>query len=544
MTTTNVPQITFSAAGVIIPTAEDVLRGVIADMQQAFGGVLTLSADVPITLSTPQGQLATSWAAEIFSAYENFLYQSTQTDPAYAVGRWQDAIARIYFIYRIGAQPTVLQVACLGLNGVPIPVGSVIRDAAGNIYSCTTDGVIPVSGTITLPFANTVTGPIGVPGTNEVSIYQAIPGWDSVTVASGVLGNTTESRSAFETRRAATVAGNSFGAIGSIIGKVAQVPGVTDYFGYDNATGSPATIAGVTVPARSIYIAAVGGDPAAIAQAIWSKKAPGCGYFGNTTVTVYDPNPVYDTPPSYQVSFEIPGALQILFAVNMKTNAFVPANAVTLIQNAIINAFAGGDGGPRARLGSTLFASRFYSAVGLLGSWAQLVSLYVGSNNNPGAIFAGTIAGTTLTVASTASGAVAIGQTISDANGDIAAGTVITAGSGASWTVSRSQTVAGASFTGTGSGTNLTVSAVTGKIEVGNTIAGTGVPAGTKIVSQTSGTPGGAGVYVTSGATTSSAAALTAAKTITGAVPNLNDLSVDADQEPEIVADNIAVVFA
>jgi hypothetical protein len=67
-----------------------------------------------------------------------------------------------------------------------------------------------------------------------------------------------------------------------------------------------------------------------------------------------------------------------------------------------------------------------------------------------------------------------------------------------------------ASFTATGSGTNLTTSAVTGFIRIGSTIAGTGVPAGTTIVSQTSGTANGAGVYVTSAATTSSGAALTA----------------------------------
>jgi len=60
-------------------------------------------------------------------------------------------------------------------------------------------------------------------------------------------------------------------------------------------------------------------------------------------------------------------------------------------------------------------------------------------------------------------------------------------------------------LTATGSGTNLTVSAVnTGAIPLGCTIAGSGVTAGTKIVSQTSGTPGGAGVYVTDQSSTAS----------------------------------------
>lgn len=68
----------------------------------------------------------------------------------------------------------------------------------------------------------------------------------------------------------------------------------------------------------------------------------------------------------------------------------------------------------------------------------------------------------------------------------------------------------GATFTASGSGTNLTVSAVTGVLTPGETLGTTtGITAGTTIVSQTSGTPGGAGVYVTSAATTISAATAT-----------------------------------
>lgn len=72
-----------------------------------------------------------------------------------------------------------------------------------------------------------------------------------------------------------------------------------------------------------------------------------------------------------------------------------------------------------------------------------------------------------------------------------------------------------AAFTGTGSGTNLTTTSVTGIIKIGDTVTGTGAPAGTTIVSQTSGTAGGAGVYVTSVATTSSSASL-----VSGGIPS------------------------
>lgn len=66
-----------------------------------------------------------------------------------------------------------------------------------------------------------------------------------------------------------------------------------------------------------------------------------------------------------------------------------------------------------------------------------------------------------------------------------------------------------ASFTGTGSGTTLTAASVTGFIRSGDAVTGTGVPAGTTIVTQLTGTTGGAGTYQTSAATTSSSASLT-----------------------------------
>ena len=58
--------------------------------------------------------------------------------------------------------------------------------------------------------------------------------------------------------------------------------------------------------------------------------------------------------------------------------------------------------------------------------------------------------------------------------------------------------------------TQLTVSAVAGGQIVANAvIAGVGIPTGTLALNQISGTPGGAGVYTTSVATTASSSALT-----------------------------------
>ena len=69
----------------------------------------------------------------------------------------------------------------------------------------------------------------------------------------------------------------------------------------------------------------------------------------------------------------------------------------------------------------------------------------------------------------------------------------------------------GATFTASAGtpDTELVVTAVTGLISIGDTVSGTGITAGTTILSQISGTPGGAGTYGLSASNTTSAATVT-----------------------------------
>jgi hypothetical protein len=441
--TTNVPGPAFTANGFIPPAQSAVLAGVQEDWNVAFGTTLNFGTTGGAgTNPTPQGQITASEAAIVSNAYDLYCALLRMFDPAYAVGQWQDALGRIYFITRIPSQPTVLQCPCSGLTGAVLPSGSQIVDKSGNLYASTAAATIPSGGSVTVPFAALIPGPIPVPSTNGVSIYRAVTGWDSVTVSSGVLGNDTESRAAFETRRRAAVAKNARGILPAMLGTVLDVAGVIDAYAVENDSGSPVTVGGVSLVANSVYVAVAGGVSADIANALWSKKAPGCAWNGNTSVTVYDQNPAYNPPyPSYTVQFQRPSSLQILFAVTILSGPLVPADATTQIQTAIIAAFAGVDGGQRAKIGGTILSTRFYNPIAALGSWAQIVSIYLGCLNVPSATFTGSIAGTTLTVSAVASGTIAIGQTLVDATGNILPGTTITAGSGSTWTVSVSQTL-------------------------------------------------------------------------------------------------------
>lgn len=74
----------------------------------------------------------------------------------------------------------------------------------------------------------------------------------------------------------------------------------------------------------------------------------------------------------------------------------------------------------------------------------------------------------------------------------------------------------GASFTGSAGSptTQLVVTAVTGYLSVGDTVAGTGITNGTTIASQISGTPGGAGTYGLSASNSASSASCTSTSNV------------------------------
>jgi hypothetical protein len=450
--TSSVPRPAWTDRGFVAPAESAILAGAQADLNAAFGGNLNPG------LSTPQGQLATSLAAIVAARYDEFVALTNAVDPAFAAGRMQDGIARIYFITRLPALPTIVEAACTGLPGVVIAAGAAAQATDGTLYHCTGTVTIPVGGSVAAQFAAAITGPIACPAGSLTTIYQAVPGWDTIiNAADGVLGVNVETRAAFEARRGQSVAKNSAGMLTSILGSVLGVPGVLDAYATENPSASAATIGGVSIAAHALYVAVTGGDSLAVATAIWRKKPPGCAYAGNTTVTVTDTNSGYSLPlPTYAVTFEIPAATAVKFAVRIVNSAAVPSNALALIQAAIIAAFAGADGGPRARIGSAIYASRFYAAVAALGAWAQVVSITVGTGS--AAAVTGAIAATTLTVSAVASGTLAVGQLLTGPN--VAPSTYITAlgtgtGGTGTYTVGVSQTAASAAIAATALGNNV-----------------------------------------------------------------------------------------
>lgn len=374
----SVPKIQFTPAGLVIPAETDVLAGVQADINAAFGGGLNPA------LETPQGQLASSQAAVIGDKNNEFALFVNQVDPQYSADRFQDAIGRIYFMSRKPATPTTVQATVNGLAGTVIPGGTLAQDTSGNMYACSGNVTIDATGSATAEFQNIENGPIPCAAGTLTRVYQAIPGWDAIAnAADGTMGSDVESRADFEYRRKNSVAKNGTGTPQAIYAEVFALADVLDVYVKDNPTGSAVNTGSTNYPiaAHAVYVAVVGGADADIASAIWRKKDLGCDTNGNTTVTVVDPSGYSYPQPSYSIKFQRPASLAVKFAVRIVNDPSLPSNIVTLVKNAIIARFDGADGTTRERIGATILASRYYGAVVSVASNVSLLDVLIGTSS-------------------------------------------------------------------------------------------------------------------------------------------------------------------
>lgn len=371
----NVPTIQFTATGLVLPSESALLSGAFEIIDDAVGGGLKQS------LKTPQGQIATSLAKIIADKNEQIAYIANQVDPDYSEGLWQDAIGAIYFLSRKVALPTTVACECVGEVGKTIAAGSKATDLSGNVYVCVDGGEIPAGGSITLNFQNIKTGPIPCPANSLVYIYQSDAGWDTINnPADGVLGRAVESRADFEYRRRNSVALMAHGTLESIYSAVANLDGVLDVYCFENDTDAVIT-AGATsysLAKNSIYVAVIGGSDADIGVAILEKKGSGCNMNGNTSVVIPDDENYAYPYPTYTIKFHRPDPYALKFYVSIVDNTSLPSNIEDLIKAAIISAFTGEDGGQRARIGSTVFASRYYGPVALTSTFVSIIEILLG----------------------------------------------------------------------------------------------------------------------------------------------------------------------
>lgn len=392
MPTTSVPLPQFTPTGLVTASEQAILNGVLADYVAAFAATgKTLNTE----LTTPQGQLASSQAYMV-AAFQAMLAQLiANVDPLTSSGAYQDALGRIYFLTRQQATYAFVSADVGGVVGAMLPQGSQVRSSDGTIWASVIAVTFDNAGAATVSFQATTPGALPVAGVDDLRIYQQVPGWESVTnSAPSVPGRNVEGRADFETRRNDSVQIGGKGTPQAIRAAIANVPGVSDVYVYNNGSDS-AIVAGSTsypIPAHSIAINVTGGDVDAVAQAIWSKIDCGCGFSTQTTITVdvedtegySQPYPVYpirfmhDRPPT-----------QVYLTVNVADLPSLPSNYITLVQQAVAAAFASGYSSPdgtinigRARIGGQVIATTYATPVQAIENVTP-VSIFIGTTPAP-----------------------------------------------------------------------------------------------------------------------------------------------------------------
>lgn len=362
-------QITVTSSGIQVPQASDI--------KQAFQNVFTnaFGTDLSLDDSTPQGVIIDDLTQEKQLDNAQILYFLNQMNPETADGVFQDALGSIYSLKRKVATSSVVNCVCAGAPGTLIPGVSsgnpaMAQSVNGDLFQCLIGGTIPTTGTVTLQFASVETGGIPVGANTINSIYNVISGWDTVNnPVAGTLGTEIESRADFEARRKQSLALNATGSLSSVYAHVFSVPGVTDVFVEENDENESVTKRGITLGPHSIYICQNGAtDQEVLAEEIYNSKSGGC----NTNTDPSDPHSCTFTEPitgvEYTYRYYTPTDAPIYVKITLGQG--ISEEAQGEVKNVLLNNFNGqnDDGYSRVTIGTTIYASRFYTAINKLNN--------------------------------------------------------------------------------------------------------------------------------------------------------------------------------
>ena len=362
-----IPKPTITDKGIIAPSSDEVLQGLWNVFIAAFG------TDINQSLNTPQGQLSTSLTATLRNRDDQMIQLMNQVDPQYATGIWQDAIAQLYFLTRQGATRSRAQVIFYGLAGSIIPLGFRIQDQAGNVWTTTSQVTIQTNGEAITIVECSVIGAVIAQPDSITQIVEALAGVDRVTNPSAAItGRVSESREDFEARRSESVAANAKNTDSSVRGSVANIPEVIDVYVKSNPLATTQNTGSTNYPIdrNSILVSVVGGDDQEIAWEILAKAGSGCGFSGNTTITVTDDDSLAVDPPQYAIKFLRPTATTVKFKVSFEDVSKLSFQDEQAVKNAILTALQSGR--TRARIAQNLRAVQYVVPVATVTDLALL----------------------------------------------------------------------------------------------------------------------------------------------------------------------------
>ena len=354
-----------SKTGFDVTEIDDLREQIASEWQEAFK-----EKDRPLLNTdpeTPQGQIIDSQVATVNQKDSEVLYLAQQFDPRTAEGRFQNALAEIYFIKRKPAINSYAMCTINGRAGTQIDAGALIEsEIDGTQWSLDQNVTIPANETITAKFTCLTNGAISASSGTLTKIVTTVTGWDTVTNATAIVGSLEESQSAFEQRRKDSVSLNARSTVNAVYANVAQCDGVIAVYAVDNKKNISETIDNYTLTPHSIFVSVIGGENEDIAKAIYNNLSAGCDYNGNTSVDITNEySGAVET-----VKFYRPDVFNIFVKVQIQNSASLQNDYENIVKQAVYNNFYGLDSTKinnepllRLKMNDDLYSSRLTPSI-------------------------------------------------------------------------------------------------------------------------------------------------------------------------------------
>lgn len=341
------------------------------------GTISVFGEDINLAPQSPDGQINGLAALSDDQLWQIAELAYDATDPDKAVGDALSSLVKLNYITRQEEKASFVVLEGFSAAGVFLPAGQLVSVPGGSVRVRTRDGVtIPAGGSALIEADCTVAGPISIAAGLLTNIDTPVVGWDSVTNPSpAVAGRYRETDGQLRLRRARSVGTRSQGMVDSLRGRVGDVDGVLYLNVLDNKTDT--TDSNGLTP-HSFEVIVTGGEPNAIAQAIWDTMPFGIGWQGNTTASAIDAQGIVQTVP-----FTRPVDVPIYMILNLHKRSDYPADGDTRIKEAIVS-FAEGDliNGRGYTTGDDVIFTELYAPANVVEGM-DIVSMFIGTAPAP-----------------------------------------------------------------------------------------------------------------------------------------------------------------
>ncbi len=263
------------------------LEGYIEKLEGAFKSAF--GENIDLDSETPQGQIIGILAQSLSQSDDAIVAVASANDIDQAYGLQIDGIANVLGVSRRDKERSLTPVILNGLPSTLIPAGSRAKTQDGDMFQLDEDVQLESNGSAAATMYSVEAGVVPA-ATGELSqIVDLVLGWETVlNTDDAILGRDVEQDASYRTQYKAQREKNALTIVGSIVGAIKRIEGVSDVIGRDNDKGEDVTVQNYTIPSHSVAVIVDGGSDSEIADAIYKKKTGGVGTCGDTTIPVRD----------------------------------------------------------------------------------------------------------------------------------------------------------------------------------------------------------------------------------------------------------------